>query len=453
MDAIHEFTVSPSLPTRLEPLRRLARNLWWSWNFESIDLFRQLDEDLWEKTNRNPVLMLGTINQVRLQAAAEDEAFLAYLERVSQEFDQYMKLPGSWFEKARHPFPEGATIAYFSLEYGILDCLAIYSGGLGVLAGDCLKSASDLGLPMVAVGLLYQEGYFRQYLAADGWQQESYPLHDFFNLPLELQRNEDGTPLTIAVEYPGRQVSAQIWRAQVGKVPLFLLDTNIPVNRTPDQDISDELYGGDGEMRIQQEIMLGIGGLRALRALGIEPTICHLNEGHSAFLVLEHIRRLVQEAGLSFAEARELAAASNVFTTHTLVPAGIDKFAPALMEKYFGDYYRSLGLSQQDFLALGRQDATDQGSPFNMAVLALTHASYTNGVSDVQGKVARRMWQGVWPGVPEDEVPIGVINNAMHPCTWVSEEMHQLFTRHLGPRWGTRSLSLRHPASQRGAQS
>ena len=435
MRAIREFTVSPSLPEKLQPLRELAYNLWWSWNVQAVDLFRQMDEELWEETHHNPILMLGTIKQARLQAAAEDEAFLTYLERVCQEFDQYMNLPGTWFEKTQHPFPEGMTIAYFSAEFGILDCLAIYSGGLGVLAGDCLKSASDLGLPMVGMGLLYQEGYFRQYLSADGWQQESYPIHDFYNLPLKLERKEDGTPLTITVDYPGRQVCAQIWRAQVGRVSLFLLDTNIPSNRPPDRDISDELYGGDGEMRIQQEIMLGIGGLRALRALGIRPTICHMNEGHSAFLVLEQIRCLVQEEGLSVAEARELAAACNVFTTHTPVPAGIDKFAPSLMEKYFGDYYRSLGLSQQEFLALGRQNPSDQGAPFNMAVLALKHASYRNGVSQLHGEVARRMWQGVWPGVPEDEVPIEVITNGIHSSSWVSEEMGELFTRYLSPRW------------------
>jgi starch phosphorylase len=439
MNAIHEFTVTPSLPERLRSLRRLAYNLWWSWNSEAIDLFRQLDEDLWEETDHNPILMLGTINQARLQVAAEDEAFLAYLERVCQEFDQYMKLPGSWFERAHLPLPEGTAFAYFSAEYGILDCLSTYSGGLGVLAGDILKSASDLGLPMVAVGLLYQEGYFRQYLAADGWQQESYPLHDFYNLPLELQRTEEGTPLVVSVDFPGRQVSAQIWRAQVGKVPMLLLDTNIPLNRPSDQDITDELYGGDDEMRIQQEIMLGIGGLRALWRLGIEPSICHMNEGHSAFLVFEQIRRLMHEEGFSFAEARELSAASNVFTTHTLVPAGFDIYAPYLMEKYFGEYCRSVGLSQQEFLALGRQDPTDQGSSFNMAVLALKHASYTNGVSRLQGEVARRMWQGVWPGVPEDEVPIGVISNAIHLSSWVSEEMSQLFTRYLGPRWQSES--------------
>jgi starch phosphorylase len=432
---VREFTVSPSLPERLRPLQQLAYNLWWSWNFRAAELFRQIDGDLWEETNHNPVLMLGTIQQERLQATAEDEAFVAYLERVCQEFDEYMEPRTTWFDSAQYPFPEGMTVAYFSAEFGLLDCLAIYSGGLGVLAGDCLKSASDLGLPMVGIGLLYQEGYFRQYLTADGWQQESYPLHDFYNLPLMLERKEDGTPLTVTVDYPDRQVYAQIWRAQVGRVPLYLLDTNIPLNRAPDQDISDELYGGDGEMRIQQEIMLGIGGLRALQALGIRPTIYHMNEGHSAFLVLEQIRRLVQEEGLTLAEARELATASNVFTTHTSVPAGIDKFAPWLMEKYFRDYYRSLGLSQEDFLALGRQNPADQGAPFNMAVLALRHASYSNGVSRLHGEVARRMWSGVWPDVPEDEVPIDVVDNGMHPSTWVSDEMQQLFTRYLGPRW------------------
>ena len=435
MQALREFTVSSSLPERLQPLRELTYNLWWSWNFHAVDLLRQLDEDLWEETNHNPVLMLGTIQQARLQTAAEDEAFLAYLERVCQQFDEYIKLPGAWFGTTRYPFPEGMTIAYFSAEFGLIDCLAIYGGGLGILAGDCLKSASDLGLPMVGVGLLYQEGYFRQYLSADGWQQESYPLHDFYNLPLKLERKEDGSPLTISVDYPGRKVSAQIWRAQVGKVPLFLLDTNIPSNQAPDQDITDELYGGDEEMRIQQEIMLGIGGLHALRALGIQPAICHMNEGHSAFLVLEQIRRLVQEEGLSFAEARELATASNVFTTHTSVPAGIDKFPVWLMEKYFTDYSSSLGLSQHEFLALGRQNPSDAQAPFNMAALALKHASYSNGVSRLHGEVARHMWREVWPDVPEDEVPIEVINNGIHASSWISQEMGDLFTRYVGPRW------------------
>jgi len=432
---VREFTVSPSLPEALQPLRKLAYNLWWSWNFRAVELFRQIDRDLWEETHHNPVLMLGTIQQERLQDMAEDEAFIAYLERVCEGFEQYIKSPGIWFQKAQQPFPERTTIAYFSAEFGLLDCMAIYSGGLGILAGDCLKSASDLGIPMVGVGLLYQEGYFRQYLTADGWQQESYPIHDFYNLPLTLERREDGTPLIITVDYPGRQVSAQIWRAQVGRTPLFLLDTNIPLNQGPDQDITDELYGGDGETRIQQEIMLGIGGMRALRALGIEPTVYHMNEGHSAFLVLEQIRRLMQEEGLSFAEARELATARNVFTTHTSVPAGIDKFAPWLMEKYFKDYYQALELSREDFLNLGRQTPADQGAPFNMAVLALKHASYSNAVSQLHGEVTRRMWQGVWPGIPEDEVPIEVVNNGIHPSSWIADEMSELFTRYLGPRW------------------
>ncbi|MFB0546068.1 MAG: glycosyltransferase family 1 protein [Anaerolineae bacterium] len=434
MRPIYTFTVVPSLPAELEHLRELAYNLRWSWNHETIDLFRRLDRDLWEETYHNPVWMLGAIDQERLEAAAKDEGFLAHMERVYQGFDQYMSNETTWYQKAYGASAE-LHIAYFSFEFGLTQCLPVYSGGMGVLAGDHLKSASDLGLPLVGVGLLFQQGYFRQYLNPDGWQQEMYPENDFYNMPIELQRREDGTPVTIEVAYPGRQVKAQVWRAQVGRVPLYLLDTNIPANSPEDQDIADQLYGGDVEMRIRQEIMLGIGGIQALHALGIRPTVCHMNEGHSAFLALERIRTLMQEQGLSFAEAREVASAGNIFTTHTPVPAGIDRFPPPLMDKYFADYYRSLGLSRDEFLALGRQNPADAQEPFCMAVLAIRLAAYTNGVSQLHGMVSRRMWQGVWPGVPEDEVPITSVSNGIHPRSWVSNDMASLYDLYLGPRW------------------
>jgi starch phosphorylase len=446
MQPIHAFTVIPTLPIKLERLRQLAYNLWWSWNLEAIGLFRRLDRDLWEDSGHNPVLMLGSIKQERLEEVAEDDGFLAQLERVYQQYDRYMKSKNTWFERAHdgsalsstQPRAEGAeelSIAYFSAEFGITDCMPIYSGGLAVLSGDSLKSASDLGLSLTGVGLLYQEGYFRQYLNSDGWQQELYPKNDFYNMPVQLELRENGEPVTVRVEYPGRQVSAQVWRAQVGRVPLFLLDTNIPANSPQDQDITDELYGGDLEMRIQQEIMLGIGGIRALAAMGIRPSVCHLNEGHSAFLALERIRMLMSEQGLSFAEAREAVSAGNVFTTHTPVPAGIDRFPPYLMDRYFHSYYPGLGLSREEFLGLGRENPADSGEPFSMAVLAIRLAGRTNGVSRLHGQVSRRMWQRIWPGVPGDEVPITSVTNGIHIPSWISSDLASLYDRYLGPRW------------------
>lgn len=433
MRNIRTFTVAPSLPEKLDRLRELAYNLRWTWDHETIDLFRRLDRDLWEHCYHNPVLMLGEISQERLRAAAEDDGFIAHMERVHQSLTDYLH-GDTWFQKTCAG-ADAPCIAYFSAEFGITESLPIYSGGLGVLAGDHLKSASELGLPLVGIGLLYQQGYFRQYLNADGWQQESYPVNDFFNLPLALERLEDGTPVKVTVDLPGRAVSIQIWRLQVGRVPLYLLDTNIPANSQEDQDITDALYGGGAEMRIKQEIVIGIGGIRALDALGISPVACHMNEGHSAFLGLERIRMLMSRHGLSFDEAREGAAAGNVFTTHTPVPAGIDIFASDLMENYFRHYYPALGLTRDQFLSLGRQDPRDASQGFNMAVLAIRLASLVNGVSQLHGVVARRMWQNMWPGVPVDEVPIDAISNGFHARSWISHDMAGLFDRYLGPRW------------------
>ncbi|MBM3189568.1 MAG: glycosyltransferase family 1 protein, partial [Chloroflexi bacterium] len=326
-------------------------------------------------------------------------------------------------------------IAYFSMEYGVTECLPIYSGGLGVLAGDHLKSASDLGIPLVGVGLLYQQGYFHQYLSADGWQQESYPLLDFYNIPVRLERGGDGQPVTVSIDLPGRAVLAQVWRAQVGRVPLYLLDTNMDANRPDDRDITDQLYGGDSDMRIRQEMVLGIGGMRALAVLGIEPTVCHMNEGHSAFLALERIRMAMQKGGKSFAEARELIAAGNVFTTHTPVPAGIDWFPPQLMDHYFSGYYQQLGLNRDQFLGLGRPPGARSDESFSMAIMALRLAASANGVSKLHGQVARKMWSNLWPETPAEEVPITSITNGIHGRSWISTDMRSLLLRYLGPRW------------------
>ncbi len=432
---IFSYNVAPSLPKQLEQLRELAYNLLWVWDHEILSLFMRLDPDLWETSNHNPVLMLGCIKQEQLLQASRDESFLAHLNRASERLNNYTKNPATWFQQT-HPSNDGATIAYFSAEFGLTECLPNYSGGLGILAGDHLKSASDLGVPLVGIGLLYQEGYFRQYLNADGWQQEQYPDNNFYTLPISLVRDADGKPLLISVEYPERLIYAQIWYVQVGRVPLYLLDTNIPLNtRQEDQDITDQLYGGNREMRIKQEIMLGIGGYRALQALNRQVPVFHMNEGHSAFLPLERCRTLIKENKLTFAEARELTIAGTVFTTHTPVPAGNDYFPPDLVEKYFSNYCKELGLTIKEFLALGRQNPSDDLEHFCMTILALHMSAYCNGVSKLHGKVSRKMWSNVWPHIPEDDIPITSITNGVHAPSWISRDMAGLYERYLGPQW------------------
>lgn len=435
MKPLRIFNVVPKLPTPLFLLRELAYNLNWAWNHDTIELFRRLDRDLWERSGHNPVLMLGQIDQKRLEEVSTDDSFLAHLERVGRDFDEYMLDKSSWFKKTYGNSPRPA-IAYCSAEFGVTECLSIFAGGLGILAGDHLKSASDLGVPVVGVGLLYQQGYFRQYLNPSGWQQEDYEDNDFHALPLVLERRDDGRPIIIQVNYPSGQVRAQVWRAQVGRIPLYLLDTNMSANvRVEDRDITDQLYGGEKDNRIRQEILLGIGGYRALEALGIEPTVCHMNEGHSAFIALERTRRLMEKHHLSFAEARELASASMVFTTHTPVEAGHDYFPAALMDRYFSEYAAKLGISRTEFMGLGRRDPSNDGEDFCMTVLALRMSAFSNGVSRLHGEVSRRMWQPIWPGLPLQEIPITSVTNGVHFRSWISLEMNELYDRYLGPTW------------------
>ncbi|MBD0336898.1 MAG: alpha-glucan family phosphorylase [Cyanobacteria bacterium Co-bin13] len=434
MRPIRTFNVTPSLPAQLEPLRKLAYNLHWDWDTDATDLFRRLDPDLWASSRYNPVLMLGTISQTRLQEVAEDEGFLAQMNRAAQRLEDYLQ-NRTWFKKHRSKVISGECYAYFSMEFGLTSCMPVYSGGLGVLAGDHLKSASDLGLPLVAVGLLYQEGYFAQYFNADGWQQERYPINDFYNMPLHLERDAEGAELRIAVNYPGRVVYARVWRVQVGTVPLYLLDTNIEPNTQYDQDICDRLYGGDIDMRIHQEIMLGIGGVRMLKALGLTPTAYHMNEGHSAFLALERISTLMNETGLSFAEARQVAQSGQLFTSHTPVPAGIDLFPPDKVLYYLGHYARRFGLSDDEFLALGRENTGDFSSPFSMAVLAIKTATFVNGVSKLHAAVSREMFADLWADLPLGEVPIRAITNGVHARSCVAKSTQELYDRYLGPNW------------------
>ena len=433
MLTLRHFTVIPRLPPALERLRDLAYNLWWSWAPVGQDLFIRLDRDLWEAVHGNPIELLARIDQDRLNELATDDAFTSHLEAAWQTFQRYMQREG-WFSRS-FPDAAGARLAYFSMEYGIHECLPIYSGGLGVLAGDHLKTSSDLGLPLVGVGLAYAEGYFRQALNTDGWQGERYPINDWHRMPVLPVLDGSGKRLIIHVTYPQGVVHAQLWKVQVGRVPLYLLDSNLAENAAADRSITGPLYGGDQEFRVRQEIMLGIGGLHALEALGLSPTVCHMNEGHSAFLAIERIGRVMRDKGVPFHVAAEANSPANVFTTHTPVPAGNDAFAPDLARKYLEPYRAPLGISESELLGLGRINPADQGSQFSMPVLAIHTSDHYNGVSKLHGEVSRKMWQGLWPELPTHEVPIESITNGVHTASWVASEMGALYTRYLGPRW------------------
>jgi glycogen phosphorylase len=428
------YNVIPSLPPNLEKLREIAYNIHWSWNPDSRELFRRLDTELWDETNHNPIMMLGNISQSRLEEVSHDDGFNAHLERIYNDLQNYLE-EKTWFQKNDADLKD-FNVVYFSAEFGLTECLQTYSGGLGVLAGDHLKASSDLGIPFIGVGLLYKVGYFQQYLTSDGWQHERYETNDFENLPMKRVLNEKNEPLILSVHLADREVYFQVWKIQVGRVPLYLLDTNIAVNSESDRKITETLYGGNVETRIHQEIILGIGGIRTLHALGIKPMVCHMNEGHSAFLSLERMRYLIQNFGLSFHEAKAVGYYSNVFTTHTPVPAGIDVFSNDLIEKYFGNYYRyELKISDKEFYSLGTIYKDKESSVFNMAHLAMNTAGYINGVSKLHGIVSKKMWVSGFKNVPFNEIPIGYVTNGVHLRSHISSEMEDLFLQYIGEKW------------------
>lgn len=421
------------LPRRIRRLEELAYNLWWTWHPEAKELFRRLNPFLWEQTGHNPVLHLRRIDRHRLRAAVKDSAYLEAYDRIIQAFDSYMADGRqSWLART-HPQLLGQLTAYFSTEFGLDETIPIYAGGLGVLSGDHLKEASDLCLPMVAVGFLYTHGYFRQRISEDGWQEALFVPLQFEDLPVKAVLADDGTPLTIGVPLPGRTLHARIWRVQVGRTPLFLLDSNIETNDPEDRGLTARLYTSDLEMRLAQEMILGIGGVRALRALGYNPAVWHMNEGHSAFLTLERLREAVA-AGHDFETARRWVRATTVFTTHTPVAAGHDQFPLWLMEKYFSAYWPQLGLDREAFMDLARQ-AHPWGEVFGMSVLALRHAGRINGVSELHGRVARKMWAHLWPERSPDQVPISHITNGIHTPTWLARRLKALFDRYFEPGW------------------
>jgi len=430
----HSYEVIVELPQQLSRLRELTRNFRWTWHHQTRDLFREIDKTLWEQVDHNPVQLVAQLPQARLERLASDTAFCNRLEACANDLEEYLRAP-TWFERTFGDAGKKTQIAYFCAEFGISESLPIYSGGLGILAGDHLKAASDLGIPLIGVGLLYARGYFRQYLNPDGWQQEQYQTYDFYHMPLELLRGADDQPIRIEIELPDRGVTCQLWKAIVGRIPLYLLDSNVLENAPNDQSITDTLYGGDEEMRIRQEMILGIGGMRALKVLGIEPTVCHMNEGHAAFQSLERIRQFMEDNKCDFRTARQVIVNGNVFTTHTPVPAGFDVFSPQLLERYVGKMVAAVNMPFADFLKLGRIDPDNQGEAFNMAVLAMETANHVNGVSKLHADVTRGMFQARWPGYPEDEIPIDAVTNGVHIMSWTCRRMSDLFDQYLGPDW------------------
>ena len=427
MKALRSFTVRPSLPPELAALEELAMNLRWSWDAQTRDLFRWVDPDGWDATVHDPVRLLGLVSRSRLEALVEDPGFMRFLGEVREELQRY--LDGERWFQSRHGSPL-RSIAYFSPEFGIAEALPQYSGGLGVLAGDHLKAASDLGLPLVGIGLFYRHGYFRQSLSADGWQQERYPdldPHAMALVPCEDTRVE--------VDLAGTALVARVWKASVGRVPLYLLDADVEENSPDMRDITDRLYGGDTEHRLRQEMLLGIGGVRVLDALGIDAQVFHTNEGHAGFLGLERIRSLVKEEGLSYREAIEAVRAGSIFTTHTPVPAGIDRFPRELIERYFSSWAAEVGIDLDELMALGHRPGDQPDERFNMAVMGLRLAGRSNAVAKLHGEVSREMFSDLWPDVPVEETPITSVTNGVHAHTWTAPDMDDLFTRYVLPEW------------------
>ena len=433
MKPVYKFAIRPCLPKNLAFLGELAGNLWWEWNYDAIDLYRRISRHEWDLGQGNPLHTLVHVEQARIDYLSKEEGFLNHMQRVQESFQDYMTQP-RWFQR-QYPDHQDVQVAYFSAEYGLSRALPIYSGGLGILSGDHLKTASDMGLPLVAVGLAYRLGYFHQYLNMDGWQQERYDENDFYSLPMHQEFDDAGNWLKIDVPYLGRPVKAAIWRVDVGRIPLYLLSTNLPENLPEDRVLTDQLYGGDREMRIRQEILLGIGGTIVLRALGLNPTVFHMNEGHSAFLSMERIRQLMQEEGLDFPTAFSAAAAGDCFTTHTPVPAGNDVFTQDRARQYLEPISRDLGVNWQHLMNLGLEEPGSTTDGFCMTVAAIKTASYINGVSKLHAHVSRGMWQSIWPDVPRDEVPIRPITNGIHLFSWTSHDLASLFDRYIGPNW------------------
>lgn len=420
------------LPKRIQRLGELAYNLWWVWNPDAQYLYSSIDKSLWDRLDHNPIAFLKKVERARLNAAINDRYYLDRYDGVLRAFDAYMAADDTWFQKT-YPKKIDQKIAYFSFEFGLHESLPVYAGGLGILAADHLKESSDLGIPMVAVGFVYNQGYFEQHISEDGWQETRNQVLNFEDMPVIPLRDSKDQSVMVSVNLPGREVKARIWMVQVGRVPLYLLNTNVEENTQSDRDLTARLYSNDPEVRISQEIVLGIGGVRALRVLSEDPTVWHMNEGHSAFLTLERVREQMK-TGLTFEKAQKEVNRNNIFTTHTPVAAGNDIFPIWLMDKYFSPVWTDMKISREEFMQLGRHNQT-WGEAFSMPVLALHLSKGANAVSELHGDISRKMWSFLWPGKKEEDVPITSITNGVHLGTWLARRMRLLYERYLGAEW------------------
>ena len=435
MYVFNKITVTPQLPERIKDLSRIANNLWWSWNSEFLRLFKQIDIDLWEKVDKNPVKFLKLVSQEKLNVILQDNNFLKQYDELLENFNNYMNSKNTWFSK-KYPNNKNDLIAYFSAEYGLDEIVQIYSGGLGILSGDHLKSASDLGVPLVAVGLLYKNGYFHQKLNSYGEQETEYRNLDLSSLPIKEVKNDNNENVLIDVKMPKSTVYLKVWKIMVGRVDLYLMDSDIEENPEEYRTITSTLYGGNQETRIQQEIVLGMAGTKLLKTIGLEPTVYHMNEGHSSFLILELIDEIMQEKQVSFNIAKDIVSSKTVFTTHTPVPAGNDIFPTSLVETYFNKIWDKFGITKEEFLKMGmapKADIKDNG--FNMGILALKVSGKKNGVSKLHGAVSRELFAEVWPNIISHESPITYVTNGIHTCSWLAPNLKKLYNKYLIPFW------------------
>ena len=433
MYVFNKIVVNPQLPKRINRLGEIANNLWWSWNTDFLRLFKKIDIDLWDQVEKNPVKFMKLVSQEKLEAASSDPAFLQSYDKLVENFDGYINSDSTWFSR-NYPDNKEDLVAYFSAEYGLDQILSIYSGGLGVLSGDHLKTASDLGLPLVGVGLLYKEGFCHQYIGPFGEQQNIYNNLDIDSLPIERVKDENGDDLMVFVKFPKRRLYLKVWQVNVGRIKLYLLDSDIDENTEEYRNVTKQLYGGDQEMRISQEIVLGMGGVSVLRHLGLEPKLYHMNEGHSSFLLLELMKNIMKDKEVSFNVARDIVTSQTVFTTHTPIPAGNDIFPKELVLKYFKDYWVRLGITEEEFLNLGTKN-NNINDGFNMGVLALKIAGKKNGVSKLHGAVSRTLFAEVWPNIAPDESPITYVTNGIHTCSWLPQDTKDLYNKYLAPYW------------------
>lgn len=436
---IREYEVKITLPEKLKPLETVAYNLWWAWNTPASALYKEINEELWEESGHNPITVISSLTKEDCNRLLNDEVFMANLQDVYESYKKYMSMP-KWYSKA-YKDQSDMLVAYFSAEYGIHESVELYSGGLGILSGDHCKSTSDMGIPLVAVGLLYRNGYFHQYTNSDGWQQEKYPYNEFFNMPMKPAQDEKGKDIYVSVKIGQRNVNIKVWKMQVGLMTLILMDTDLQDNHPDDRVITGKLYDGDSSMRIRQEIVLGVGGCRALVACGLKPTVYHLNEGHPAFASLERIKLLMEE-GVDFRLATEIVRKSTLFTTHTPVPAGFDVFSIEQIKEYLSDIYSAVGINLNLIMNFGRINRTDTSEPFNMAVAGINLSTYRNGVSELHGDVSRRMFHSLWSNAVLSKVPIGHVTNGVHLPSFMSTDFKNILNRHVSEEWYTKPYNF-----------